>query len=174
MSQRGAGTAENQFHMIEQIIAYEAGRLSQAMTIRLFANLIASGKAWTLQGTYGRQAEAFIKLGFISPEGVIDEYRCEWYGVDMTENTYRFPRICEKLNVGLYEGFLIDGHTFSEIEFVAEYIRSRGGMDDLSDEFILDEAYALQEYQHVQYEWLGTGWYESTDEGGDDPVWVEA
>jgi hypothetical protein len=167
--------------MLNDIIAYEAGELSPAEIIHLFARLIASGQAWKLQGSYGRHAADYIRGGFISPEGVVDEEFCQQAGVDMSEaiyvpaDTYRFPRICEKLNLGINEGFLIDGHTFSEIEFVAEYIRTRGGMDDLSDEFILDEAYALQEYQHVEgFPWLETGHYECTDENGSNPVWVEA
>ena len=89
---------------------------------------------------------------------------------------YHFPRICEKLNVGLSAGFITsDGRCFSEIEFVAEYLRSRNGMDGLSDEFILDEAYRLKEYEHSEYlPYTMTGHYECSDKYGRDPVWVKA
>ena len=87
-----------------------------------------------------------------------------------------FPRVCEKLNIGLNGGYLTsDGRAFSKIEFVAEYLRSRGGMDGLSDEFILDEAHGLNEYVYLgQLPWLMTGHYRCTDEHGSSPKWVKA
>lgn len=40
--------------------------------IEFFAELIKNGMAWSLQGSYGRQAEDFIDAGVISPKGEID------------------------------------------------------------------------------------------------------
>lgn len=48
---------------IDKIIAYESGELSQKETIKLFQYLVKTGKAWTLQGHYGRTAKALIDAG---------------------------------------------------------------------------------------------------------------
>lgn len=53
------------------IIGYEMGALTNAEIVQLFAKLIISNLAWTLQGHYGRQANAFIKAGFITEKGEI-------------------------------------------------------------------------------------------------------
>lgn len=45
------------------IIAYEEGTLSDDEVVDLFQRLINTGLAWTLQGSYGRQAMAFIEAG---------------------------------------------------------------------------------------------------------------
>ena len=46
-----------------QIIAYESGELEHEEVVELFQALIDTGLAWTLQGSYGRQAAAFIEKG---------------------------------------------------------------------------------------------------------------
>lgn len=50
-------------NMIDKIISYESGELSEADTIELFQELINTGQAWTLQGHYGRTAHALIEAG---------------------------------------------------------------------------------------------------------------
>ena len=57
--------------IIDKIIAYESGNLSDNDTIRLFANLIRSGQVWSLQGHYSRTASALIQDGFISQGGQV-------------------------------------------------------------------------------------------------------
>lgn len=47
--------------MIEQIIAFENGELDDQQTISFFQQLIDSGMAWSLQGSYGRMARALIE-----------------------------------------------------------------------------------------------------------------
>ena len=48
---------------IDNIIAYEEGRLDNEDIISLFQRLIDSGLCWTFQGSYGRMAHNLIKAG---------------------------------------------------------------------------------------------------------------
>lgn len=59
------------FDVVGQIMAYEQGDLDDDEALYLFAYLIRTGFAWTLQGAYGRAAANLIEQGLISPEGVI-------------------------------------------------------------------------------------------------------
>ena len=54
---------------IEEMMAWEAGELSEGETIRLFQELIDTGLAWSLQGCYGRQALALLEAGYCHPKG---------------------------------------------------------------------------------------------------------
>jgi hypothetical protein len=54
---------------IDNIIAYEQGELSDQEVVYLFADLVRSGMAWSLQGSYGRTATALINEGWIDREG---------------------------------------------------------------------------------------------------------
>jgi hypothetical protein len=65
--------------LVDYIIAWESGELSDWDTLQFFAKLIKSGECWTLQGCYGRQAQALIDAGYVSKEGevLIDEYDLE-------------------------------------------------------------------------------------------------
>mgnify|MGYP001573812725 CR=1 FL=1 len=49
--------------MVSEIIAYEEGDMTDEEIVTFFQRLIDSGLAWTLQGSYGRQAEYLIKIG---------------------------------------------------------------------------------------------------------------
>lgn len=62
---------------VGMIIEFESGTLGMRGTLDLFAELIRTGQAWTLQGFYGRVARALIADGFISPEGEILERGAE-------------------------------------------------------------------------------------------------
>lgn len=57
--------------LVNKIIAYESGELSDNDTLELFAELIKTGQAWTLQGSYGRMAQSLIANGFIDRKGNI-------------------------------------------------------------------------------------------------------
>jgi len=49
---------------ISKIMAYENGELTEEEIIELFQELIDSGLAWQLQGSYGRTAKALIDAGY--------------------------------------------------------------------------------------------------------------
>ena len=63
--------ATKKLDLVGLIMAYESGELEAEKTLELFAELIKSGSAWTLQGMYGRQATALIDAGYISTSGEV-------------------------------------------------------------------------------------------------------
>jgi len=52
--------------LINQIIAYEQGELFGQEVIDFFQELVNTGKAWSLQGHYGRTAKALIEEGLVT------------------------------------------------------------------------------------------------------------
>ena len=59
------------FSELDFIIRYEAGELSDSETLKLFSHLVKTGRAWDLQGHYGRTTEALIEGGYLSQRGRI-------------------------------------------------------------------------------------------------------
>jgi hypothetical protein len=59
-------------NIVNLIIAYESGELTTEEQIELFARLIKSGMAWSLQGHYGRTAKYLIEIGAIDRDGIIN------------------------------------------------------------------------------------------------------
>ena len=57
--------------LVGLIMAYEDGTLEAEKTLELFGELVRTGQAWTLQGSYGRQATALIEAGYISKSGEV-------------------------------------------------------------------------------------------------------
>lgn len=51
---------------IDKVIKYENGEMSEQEIIDFFQQLVDSGTAWELQGSYGRMAAHLIKSGLIS------------------------------------------------------------------------------------------------------------
>lgn len=54
------------YDQIGNIIAYEQGELSDDEAIVLFQNLVDTGMAWKLQGSYGRTAQRLIDAGLVT------------------------------------------------------------------------------------------------------------
>jgi hypothetical protein len=52
------------FDMVGFVMAYEAGELDEDEIVVGFQHLIDTGHAWTLQGSYGRAAQAMIDAGY--------------------------------------------------------------------------------------------------------------
>lgn len=50
-----------------KIIDFESGKLSNDEIYELFQELVDTGMAWKLQGSYGRIAQGLIELGIIEP-----------------------------------------------------------------------------------------------------------
>jgi hypothetical protein len=59
--------------LVDKIIAYESGELDVEGIVGLFAELVKTGQAWTLQGSYGRMARDLINGGYIDKLGNILE-----------------------------------------------------------------------------------------------------
>ncbi len=49
---------------VDKIIAFEQGELDEEGILELFQELIDSGLAWQLQGSYGRMARSLIEAGY--------------------------------------------------------------------------------------------------------------
>lgn len=50
--------------IVDKIMAYEDGLMSETDTIAFFQELIDTGQAWSLQGAYGRMAKSLIDAGY--------------------------------------------------------------------------------------------------------------
>jgi len=55
-----------QNNLLGYIIKYESGKTDEEEMIELFQYLVDTGQAWTLQGHYGRTAEALIEAGYVT------------------------------------------------------------------------------------------------------------
>ena len=58
--------------VVGYIIAYENGELTERKILDLFSELIRTGQAWSLQGHYGRTAQALISDNWINNKGEIN------------------------------------------------------------------------------------------------------
>jgi len=57
------------YDVTNRLIDYEMGHLDDRGTLRLFSELVKTGMAWTLQGHYGRTAQALIDDGWLEADG---------------------------------------------------------------------------------------------------------
>ena len=54
---------EREFNVLDFIMDFEGGEISEERLIEGFQHLIDNGMAWNLQGFYGRTATALIEAG---------------------------------------------------------------------------------------------------------------
>ena len=64
---------DNGWHLVDKIMAYEAGEMTMREILQFFGGLIESGLVWSLQGSYGRTANSFIHDGYLTTEGYLTE-----------------------------------------------------------------------------------------------------
>ena len=57
--------------MINEMIKFEEGLMSEVEEIQFFSQLIKTKMCWSLQGFYGRTAASYIQSGIISEKGKI-------------------------------------------------------------------------------------------------------
>jgi hypothetical protein len=62
-------TTNKGYDQIGAMMSWEEGELDEEATVTLFQSLIDSGLAWSLQGCYGRQAQALIDAGYCHKQG---------------------------------------------------------------------------------------------------------
>ena len=55
--------------LYQRVVEYETEDHSLEWIVQLFADLIATGLAWHLQGRFGREAKRYIDNGIINPHG---------------------------------------------------------------------------------------------------------
>jgi hypothetical protein len=58
--------------LMNRVIEYQTEDHSLEWNLQFFADLIATGLAWRLEGHIGREAKAYIDNGLISVQGEID------------------------------------------------------------------------------------------------------
>jgi hypothetical protein len=57
--------------LVDKVMRWESGKMTQSEAIEFFAELIQSGLCWQLQGCYGRWAMDLIENGIIDDKGNI-------------------------------------------------------------------------------------------------------
>ena len=60
--------------MLDYILRFEQGEATGTEVIDLFAYLVRTGQAWTLQGFYGRTARDLIDAGYLDTGGNVLRY----------------------------------------------------------------------------------------------------
>ena len=63
--------------MLDAMMAWEDGNISEGECIHLFQTLVDNGQAWTLQGCYGRQAMALIRAGLVKGRRIAAKSCCK-------------------------------------------------------------------------------------------------
>lgn len=58
---------ESLMNLTSKIMDFESGKLSEEKIFELFQELVDTGMAWQLQGSYGRLAQNLIEMGLIEP-----------------------------------------------------------------------------------------------------------
>jgi len=67
--------------IIDYIMDYEMGVMSDLDTLKMFSELIKNGMAWNLQGHYGRTAKHLIDNEYLLANGDFNEGKLEDIGI---------------------------------------------------------------------------------------------
>lgn len=57
--------------IVDDITEYENGGMSTNEVIHFFGKLVKAGLAFSLQGSYGRQAQSLIEMGYLDKDGKV-------------------------------------------------------------------------------------------------------
>ena len=57
--------------LVDQMMEYEMDMLNDMETLELFSGLVKTDMAWSLQGHYGKTADALIAHGWLNQQGDI-------------------------------------------------------------------------------------------------------
>jgi len=77
----GKVKAKSKKSTFDLMMAWEGGEITEDETTDLFQRLIDNGQAWTLQGMYGRQAQALIDAGYCHyPKKHREHSSSDYYG----------------------------------------------------------------------------------------------
>ena len=55
--------------LVNALVDFESGEMDDGQIVALFQELVETGLAWQLQGSYGRLAAELIRAGAVSPPG---------------------------------------------------------------------------------------------------------
>ncbi len=69
--QKSASESVHKEDIVSDVMKWEAGEMSAQEELQFFSKLVKSGQAWSLQGMYGRQAQALIDAGYLDKSGKI-------------------------------------------------------------------------------------------------------
>jgi len=58
--------------LYQRVTEYESEKQNLDWLVQFFADLIATGLAWHLQGHYGREANRYIENGLVTPQGDVN------------------------------------------------------------------------------------------------------
>ena len=61
-----SGPLDPKKNIMGRIIDYENGDMCEGEVVDLFQDLVDTGLAWALQGSYGRMAQELIETGYIT------------------------------------------------------------------------------------------------------------
>jgi hypothetical protein len=70
-------------NILDKIMAYEGGEMTMPEAVYFFSELVRTGMAWSLQGSYGRTAMGLIDAGVLMSNGDVDEMRAIELGIEM-------------------------------------------------------------------------------------------
>ena len=101
----------NKDNVVNYIMAYEDGSISEQGMIDLFAYLVESGMAWTLQGHYGRTAKALIDHRIIDKDGNVTS---EKYGGKPVARKVTKDKDLQELYDNLWDVFDYRGREFTQ------------------------------------------------------------
>lgn len=75
-------------NVVDYIMEYEGGNMTIEQMLKFFGYLIKTGRAWSLQGMYGRNASSLIESGYIDRKGRVQWKNVESDGIDIKAKMY--------------------------------------------------------------------------------------